>query len=160
MIPYDDLVLALQEWRALKGLPVAQLSGALTPPPVIAAPPKAAPPRPAAPAAPAPPSKSAPQQRAAAPPPPRGQRQAVQALDETIDEDSLLDDSEHLAAHDDGGNFAMQFDPNATLHEGEEDAGDSTSVGTVPARGGDMDATNPHGDPTLPRTPPNRNDDW
>ncbi len=39
MIPYDDLVIALTTWRARQGLPVGQLSGALTPPPgMVAAP--------------------------------------------------------------------------------------------------------------------------
>ena len=32
MIPYEDLVIALQSWRAKQGLPVSQLSGALVPP--------------------------------------------------------------------------------------------------------------------------------
>src|SRR5690606_9446428 len=35
MIPYDDLVIALATWRARQGLPVAQLSGSLTPPPPV-----------------------------------------------------------------------------------------------------------------------------
>lgn len=47
MIPYDELVIALQTWRAKQGLPVAQMSGQLTPPPVASTPP--APPRPAQP---------------------------------------------------------------------------------------------------------------
>ena len=43
MIPYDDLVIALQTWRAKQGLPVAQMSGSLTPPPMQAQAPAAAP---------------------------------------------------------------------------------------------------------------------
>ncbi len=39
MIPYEDLVIALQTWRAKQGLPVAQMSGQLTPPPVSPPPP-------------------------------------------------------------------------------------------------------------------------
>lgn len=39
MIPYEDLVIALQTWRARQGLPVAQMSGQLTPPPIASAPP-------------------------------------------------------------------------------------------------------------------------
>ncbi|MGE0401605.1 MAG: hypothetical protein AB7T06_33195 [Kofleriaceae bacterium] len=39
MIPYEDLVIALQTWRAKQGLPVAQMSGQLTPPPVTPPPP-------------------------------------------------------------------------------------------------------------------------
>lgn len=47
MIPYDDLVIALQTWRARQGLPVAQLSGiAIEPPPVEVAAPRTAPPTP------------------------------------------------------------------------------------------------------------------
>ena len=38
MIPYDDLVIALTTWRARQGLPVGQMSGALTPPPTAAVP--------------------------------------------------------------------------------------------------------------------------
>jgi hypothetical protein len=49
MIPYEDLVIALQTWRAKQGLPIAQMSGSLTPPPV--APARATPP--SAPPAPA-----------------------------------------------------------------------------------------------------------
>jgi len=44
MIPYEDLVIALQTWRAKQGLPVAQLSGALTPPPGAAIAPAQRPP--------------------------------------------------------------------------------------------------------------------
>ncbi len=46
MIPYDDLVIALQTWRAKQGLPVAQMSGQLTPPPIAHTAPLTAPPSP------------------------------------------------------------------------------------------------------------------
>ncbi len=36
MIPYDDLVVALQAWRATMGLPVGQMSGSMAPPPAAA----------------------------------------------------------------------------------------------------------------------------
>ena len=65
MIPYEDLVIALQTWRAKQGLPVAQLSGALTPPPVVAAP--SSPSAPSGP--PAPPPKQAFLGNVATPPP-------------------------------------------------------------------------------------------
>ena len=88
MIPYDDLVIALQTWRAKQGLPVAQMSGQLTPPPIAAAP--------AAPAFAAPIAKSAPPgppPRAAAPPPLDTTDDAIdeglieEASDENVDED-------------------------------------------------------------------------
>jgi hypothetical protein len=74
MIPYDELVIALAEWRGRQGLPISGLSGALTPPPAVPnrPPPQAQPatratPRPMA-AQPAPAATPAP---AAAPPQPR-----------------------------------------------------------------------------------------
>lgn len=44
MIPYEELVIALQTWRAKQGLPVAQMSGQLTPPPVAGKSPPTPPP--------------------------------------------------------------------------------------------------------------------
>ncbi len=165
MIPYDELVVALQTWRARQGLPVAQLSGALTPPPVVAPPvvarPAATPPSgPARAAPPAPPGRPA--------PPP-----LVAHSEETIDEASLLDDAaidEPLAAHideshygNDGDNFSIPFDAAgaAALDPPTIEGDESTSISTPPLRASldDMDATNPHGDPTLPRAA-KRTDDW
>jgi len=120
MIPYEELVVALQTWRARKGLPISQMSGSLTPPPPIAAP-VAPPPRTAPPAAP-PASRVKP----AAPPPEH----------ETLDAASLLaEDGEPLEeAHyeNEGDDFAMAF-PNGPAPDQEEGA-ESTQIGTPPTR--------------------------
>ncbi len=159
MIPYDELVVALQTWRARKGLPVAQLSGALTPPPVVTAP--VAAPRPG----------SGPQ-RAAPPTPPRPATPpplAPTTMDETLDEDALLVDAAldaHLGGHideshyeNDGDNFSIPFDARAAALAAGEDVEESTSIGAPPGRPSDMDTTNPHGDPVASRGT-KRSDDW
>src|SRR5258706_6717773 len=106
MIPYDDLVVALATWRARQGLPVATLSGALTPPP---APPKAA-------ARTAPPA--APPARAEHPSP----LAAPLGAPEEVDDSSLLEES---AYENEGADFAMAF------AAPEEDA-ESTAIGVGP----------------------------
>lgn len=106
MIPYDDLVIALQTWRAQQGLPVAQLSGQLTPPP--------------APVAKAP---SGPTFSNATPPP----LQHATA-DEPIDDvDGALIEEQHDEHYGNEGNdFAMAFGQNGGSDE-------STSIGDQPA---------------------------
>ena len=140
MIPYEELVVALQTWRARQGLPVTQLSGALTPPPVVAAP------RPAPPAA----AKSTPPPapaKAVVPPP--LERPSEDHLD--VEDAALLDDGHY---EPEGDNFSMKFaevesdgestniqgepasrdtigldDPLNTLHEHTEDLGEPTRAG-------------------------------
>lgn len=105
MIPYDDLVIALQTWRAQQGLPVAQMvemsqtpqtSGSLTPPPP---PPPAAVPRRQPPAAPG----SGPH-------------------DDALDVDGALIEEAHYVTE--GDDFAMAF-------AGTEHA-ESTAIGQSP----------------------------
>jgi hypothetical protein len=103
MIPYDDLVVALATWRARQGLPVATLSGALTPPPAAVVPPG---------------PKSAP--RAVPPAPPAAS--APLASDEEIDGSSLLDEQHY---ENEGNDFAMAF--GQPEHDEE-----STSIGVGP----------------------------
>jgi hypothetical protein len=109
MIPYDDLVIALQTWRAKQGLPVGQLSGQLTPPP-----------------APAAKSSSGPTFSNAAPPP---LQHATH--DEPIDDvdGHLIEEQhdEHYAAEGhEGGDFAQSFGE----HGGNDE---STSIGGQPS---------------------------
>ncbi|HEY4179766.1 MAG TPA: hypothetical protein VGM90_23150 [Kofleriaceae bacterium] len=105
MIPYDDLVIALQTWRAKQGLPVGQLSGQLTPPP--------------APAAKVP---SGPTFSNAAPPP---LQHATH--DEPIDDvDGHLIEEQHDENYNaEAGDFAMGFQP-----AGNDE---STSIGGQPS---------------------------
>ena len=83
MIPYDDLVVALQNWRARQGLPVAQLSSLAPSAPVIASTPP-----------PPPPAKA---------PPPLA---AVDTRDEDVDDDALLEEAHY---ENEGNDFAMAF---------------------------------------------------
>jgi hypothetical protein len=133
MIPYDELVIALQTWRAKKGLPVSQMSGSLAPPPVV---------KPAARTAPsAPPPRAKPRQA----PPPAEMIDGASLLDEPIDQlAEPLDDGSY---DNEGSDFAMNF--------GAEADGESTSIGSPPPRPSDL--TDPTGG--LPRGA-KRNDDW
>ena len=118
MIPYDDLVVALQTWRARQGLPVAQMSGIMTPPPpVVTAP--AAVPRTNPPAPP----------KAAVPPP----LAPVDTRDEDVDA-SLLEEAHY---ENEGDDFAMAF--GAAINETEEES-ESTSIGTPPPPGAPRDS--------------------
>jgi hypothetical protein len=140
MIPYDDLVIALQTWRARQGLPVAQLSGvAISPPPIQAAAPDFGA-RPGPPAAPP---------RAAPTPPPLA---PVDTRDDEVDEASLIE--EEAQYENEGDDFAMAFGGQPP----PETADESTSIGTAPPPGRDS-----FGGSTEPEPPPgkhNRNDDW
>jgi hypothetical protein len=134
MIPYDDLVIALATWRARQGLPVAQLSGSLTPPPAVA--PQAAPvavPRSNPPAPP----------RGGATPPPLAP--APDTRDEMID-DGLIEEAQY---DNEGNDFAMAFGGNAPEVDGE-----STSIGSAPGIGRDSFS----GGGTEPDKGGNRND--
>lgn len=90
MIPYDELVIALQTWRAKQGLPVAQMSGQLTPPPVASTPPR--PPQPSF-------------GNAATPPP---LAPAAETHEDSLDVDGALIEEE-AQYENDGDDFAMAF---------------------------------------------------
>lgn len=138
MIPYDDLVIALTTWRARQGLPVSQLSGALTPPPAAPAP------------APAPAARTAPP---GAPPGglktrPAAPAKPVAAVIEDVDDEALLEEGPF------GGDFALTFD-----NPGGGEPGESTAIGVPPPpRSADGDGA----DDVLPPPPPPRRGgrDW
>jgi hypothetical protein len=144
MIPYDDLVTALQAWRAKRGLPVAHLSGSLVPPP--------APPAPAAKAAVAAPvaqpgsgRTAKPAGKPSAPPPPRGSQpvtQTTQSLEPATDvygglaaRDHNHDETEIEAesAESLGVTEYSNEDEFAQAFDNLESDGESTSVGAAPA---------------------------
>lgn len=162
MIPYDDLVIALQTWRAKQGLPVAQLSGALTPPPpveqpaFVAAAPAGFPQRAAPPAAPLARNQGF-LGNVATPPP-------LAANDDSLDDvdaSALIEESHYEPEGDD---FAMAFAAGKGGDQGEE----ATAISAAPApRLSDQFglSTEPGADnaPTddLPLKPKHhRNDDW
>lgn len=132
MIPYDDLVVALQTWRARQGLSVAQLAGAPPAQPPAEAP-RAAPP-------------VAPPRAAAAAPPPLGP--PPDTRDEEVDA-SLLEEAHY---ENEGDDFAMAFGGNAEVDE-------STSIGSAPPPGG-RDSFGASTDPEPGSGKHNRNDDW
>jgi hypothetical protein len=118
MIPYDDLVTALSNWRARQGLPVSTLgkqpSGGT---PVAMATPGSGPapgsgPRTAPPMAPP---------RAPSPPPLAAQHDDVQEVEDA----AMLDEN---AYENEGADFAMNFGGNAAAD------GEATSIGGAPER--------------------------
>lgn len=141
MIPYEDLVIALQTWRAKQGLPVAQLSGALTPPPGAATAPAQRPPMQAFP-----PGISTPT------PLPEPMGSADDPMD--VDDAALLEESHY---DNEGGDFGMSFG-------GHDDS--STSIGQPPPApiGRPSDTTLDEGtevaSPGGKLRGNNRNDDW
>ena len=144
MIPYDDLVIALQSWRAKQGLPVAQMSASLTPPPMQAQAPQASPaPRAMPPAAPG----SGRMGSVGSP-----ALEVSPTHDEALDVDGALIEEAHY--ENEGDDFAMAFS-GATEH------GESTAIGRGPAdhtldEGGTEVAS-----PTGRLAPnPGRNEDW
>ena len=139
MIPYDELVIALQTWRAKQGLPVAQLSGALTPPPAVKAPAMAAPGRTAPPSAP---PKGGFFGNVATPPP-------LDAPDDGLDveEAALLEEASY---DNEGGDFVTAFGAPMV------DDGESTSIGAAP-RPSETTLDEDVGRPVKPGT---RNEDW
>lgn len=155
MIPYEELVVALQTWRAKQGLPVGQLSGALTPPPMMAAPvvaptPGSGPQRSGPPVAPPRSGSTGPQQAFGgnvAPPPLAAPEESLD-----VDEGALIEEAQFDA---EGEDFEQQF--NAPGRAPMDD-GESTSIGSAPA---------PRlSDSTLdeveapPASSGNRNEDW
>jgi hypothetical protein len=146
MIPYDDLVIALATWRARQGLPVSQLSGALTPPPAAPAPapapakPAAAPARTAPPGAPPGGLKT----RPAAP-----AKAAAAVIEDSLD----VEDEAFLEEAQSGGDFALTFD-----NPGGGEPGESTAIGVPPPpRSADGDGA----DDATPPPPPRRGGrDW
>ncbi len=140
MIPYDDLVVALQTWRARQGLPVAQLSGMMVPPPAVVAPEPAPVPRTNPPAPP----------KAAVPPP----LAPVETRDDEVEEAALIEEAHY---ENEGDDFAMAF--SAAVNEGAEEADESTAIGTPPPpTSGPRDS---FGGSTEPEPGPGKhNDDW
>jgi hypothetical protein len=110
MIPYDDLVAALSNWRARQGLPVSTLgkqpSGGT---PVAAPPAPGSGPRTAPPMAPP---------RAASPPPLETQDDVHE-----VDDAAMLDEG---AYENEGNDFAMSF--------GGGGEAEATSIGGAPER--------------------------
>ena len=140
MIPYDDLVIALATWRARQGLPVSQLSGALSPPP-------------AAPLA----SQSSDRMRTAPPPPPRNAAPPPleEPMHDEVDAAALIDEN---AYENEGADFAMAFG-------GVQPEAESTAIGMPPSAGRDSFG----GGGTQPDEPPpppgrkggkRKKDDW
>jgi hypothetical protein len=145
MIPYDDLVAALAEWRARKGLPIADGAGAAAATTAAPGSGKVSRPRSTPPAAPQPraaspqPPPTAAVARKPAPPP-------LAAPDELdVDEAALLDEQ---AYDNEGADFALNF--------GSDDG--ATSVGGPPHR--DSVTTDPVGAPAAPRRRGRRDDEW
>src|SRR5579862_3684901 len=99
MIPYDDLVAALQSWRARKGLPVSA-SAVIAAPVAVAATPGSGP-RSAPPAAP----------RTNPPAPPRAPLPLAAPEDSLDVEDAALIDEQ--AYETEGDDFALAFDKNS-----------------------------------------------
>ena len=122
MIPYDDLVAALQNWRLRQGLTVAQTALPVAASPVAAS--AAAAPRSQPPAAP----------RGGPPAPPR----SVQN-DLDVDDSALLEEAHYESEGDD---FAMAF--NQLEHQDE-----ATAIGAAPAPR-PSDLTNPSAAPPPP----------
>ncbi|MBX3158672.1 MAG: hypothetical protein KF773_22075 [Deltaproteobacteria bacterium] len=155
MIPYEDLVVALQTWRARRGLPVGQMSGSFVPPVASAAPPPVSTPPPVA-ARTAPPHRP-PTAPAARPPAPAPLAPLEEHLD--VADDSLLEET----SYDAEGNFTMSFGGGPPVRDSEATsigmpppappprASDATMVGGEPSETVD-------GLPPPPATPRNRGD--
>ena len=112
MIPYEELVIALQTWRAKQGLPVGMLSTAAVPPP--ASPPMAT-------------------QRSGPPvAPPKsgstGPQQALDVADDSLDVDdsALLEEAQYDPhALDDGESTSIGTAPSPRTSEPTLDDGDA-----------------------------------
>ncbi|CAN5760693.1 hypothetical protein BH11MYX3_BH11MYX3_48360 [soil metagenome] len=144
MIPYEDLVIALQTWRAKQGLPVGQLSGALMPPAALTATSMS----PSGP--PSPPPKQAFLGNVATPPP----------LDAPIEDPLDVDDAsliEEAHYENEGDDFAMNF-----AGQGQHLNEDATAIGGSPTPR-PSDNTLDDGTEVAPAagtTPRNTRDDW
>jgi len=142
MIPYDDLVIALQSWRAKQGLPVAQMSASLTPPPMQAQAPQASPaPRAMPPAAPG----SGRMGSVGSP-----ALEVSPTHDEALDVDGALIEEAHYESE--GDDFAMAF---------AAERGESTAIGHGPTEHthdeGGTEVASPAG---RGARPPGRTEDW
>lgn len=126
MIPYDDLVAALNNWRARQGLPVASGpsgSGPTAAPASASGPARTAPPN-------APPKANGGYQ----PPPLANPETMEDSLD--VDDAALLEEAQY---DNEGGDFAMNFGGGQVENDGE-----STTMGHAPdanrdAFGGETD---------------------
>jgi hypothetical protein len=148
MIPYDDLVVALATWRARQGLPVAQLSGALTPPPAPPVPvPRSNPP--------APPRGGFVANVVTPPPLAPAPGTHDEAMD--VDESALIDEAHY---ENEGDDFAMAFPAGtaAAAAAAAPDADESTAIGSAP--GVARDSFGGSTEPEPPKGKHNRNDDW
>lgn len=151
MIPYEDLVIALQTWRAKQGLPVAQLSGALVPPPAPPAPMPAPMTTP-----PGPPPKAQNFLGNVATPPPLA-APSEESMD--VDDSALIEEAHY---EPEGGDFALGF---AGPGQPAQDEEDSTSIGhQPPPLGRPSEMTLDEGTEVAPAAgqprSPNRNEDW
>jgi len=133
MIPYDDLVAALQNWRAKQGLPVSTLGAAPSAP---------------APAAPMAKSPSGPK----TPPPPRAKGGSIPPPLQNVDtveevEEHEIDESSY---ENEGDDFAMGF--------ANKDS--ATEIGSPPSR--DSVQTDPVGayPPSRPGSKRKPEDEW
>jgi hypothetical protein len=141
MIPYEELVVALQAWRAKRGLPVGQLSGAPPPAPATA---RAQPPAP--PRAPSQlPANSIVTQPGVDP-----VTDNYRGLDHSLAAEAHVDseqDVEEVGEHEyanEGDDFALAFQNLEADGEGE-----STAIGSAPAPSA-----------AQPAAQRRRNDDW
>jgi len=134
MIPYDDLVAALANWRARQGLPVAQMAELAPVEAVSHATPPPPPPR-------------------ASPPP----LAPVDTRDEDVDESALLE----THYENEGDDFAMSFAAEEVEAESTS-IGSAPPPGARDSFGGG--GTEPEPEPLphepMPHDPNNRNDDW
>ncbi len=148
MIPYEDLVIALQTWRAKQGLPVAQLSGALTPPPMVSVPMTSPP----------------------GPPPPKGFLGNVATpppLDAPLEDSLDVDDAallEETHYENEGNDFAMAFSGAPPVADAGEQE-DSTAIGHQPpplGRPSEATLDDDGGTEVAPPAgkPRTTNDDW
>lgn len=149
MIPYDDLVMALANWRAKQGLPVVGLAGGATPSPAA--------PTPGPPTRATPPPAPSRGFIANVTPPPLAPLEAH----EDVEDGSLIEEAHY---ENEGDDFAMAF--NSIQQADPEDS--ATAIGVPPpvAPGGRDSfggTTQPEPDPPTEDLPPPRrphNDDW
>src|SRR5689334_8690330 len=132
MIPYDDLVAALNNWRARQGLPVAtgpSMSGSgPSAAPSMMSTPASGPTANSGPARTAPPN--APPRTGGYQPPPLATPEP-ETMPETMEDSLDVDDAallEEAAYDNEGGDFAVGFGGGAVEHDAE-----STTMGHAPS---------------------------